>query len=166
MYFPGGAKLLRRALGFSGTPSCPHTPPVASTPPPSALAHGFPQACLPRQQRAMAYVDEHKSHLTEETTPLASPPTHPECNRRPRRLSGEAWQRSGCLRPRAEARARLTLLSLPPAAAAAGVPPRLLQLLEVLKGSLGDVKSRVDPPEAGLPDQRQAAQSQVGVEGV
>lgn len=59
-----------------------------------------------------------------------------------------------------------TLLSQPSAAAVAGVPPRLLQLLEVLKGPLGDVKSWVDLPEAGLSDQRQAAQSQVGVEGV
>lgn len=49
--------------------------------------------------------------------------------------------------------------SLPSAAAVPRVPPHLLQLLEVLKGSLGDVKSWVDLPEAGLPDQRQAAQS-------
>lgn len=54
---------------------------------------------------------------------------------------------------------RLLLLSLLSAAAAAGLPPRLLQLLEVLKGSLGDVKSWVDLPEAGLSDQRQATQS-------
>lgn len=59
-----------------------------------------------------------------------------------------------------------TLVSLLPAAAVAGVLPRLLQLLEVLKGPLGDVKSCVDLPEAGLSDQRQSAQSQVGVEGV
>lgn len=53
-----------------------------------------------------------------------------------------------------------------PAAAAGAGPPCLLQLLEVLKGSLGDVKSWVDLPQAGLPDQRQAAQPQVGMERV
>lgn len=58
------------------------------------------------------------------------------------------------------------LLSLLPGAAVLRVPPRLLQLLQALKGSLGDVKSWVDLPEAGLSDQRQAAQSQVGVERV
>lgn len=56
-------------------------------------------------------------------------------------------------------RGRLVLLSLLSAAAVPAVPPCLLQLLEVLKGSLGDVKSWVDLPEAGLSNQRQAAQS-------
>lgn len=56
-------------------------------------------------------------------------------------------------------RGRPVLLSLLSAAAVPGRPPCLLQLLEVLKGSLGDVKSWVDLPEAGLSNQRQAAQS-------
>lgn len=51
-------------------------------------------------------------------------------------------------------------------AAARTVLPRLLQLLEVLKGSLGDVQGWVDPPQTGLPDQRQTTQPQVGMERV
>lgn len=43
-------------------------------------------------------------------------------------------------------------------AAASTFPPCLLQLLEVLKGSLGDVKSWVDLPQIGLSDQRQTTQ--------
>lgn len=52
----------------------------------------------------------------------------------------------------------MVLLSVLSAAAAGAVPPCLLQLLEALKGSLGDVKSWVDLPKAGLSDQRQTAQ--------
>lgn len=55
---------------------------------------------------------------------------------------------------------------LSPTAAGAAVPPRLLQLLEVLKGSLGDVKSWMDLPQTGLSDQGQATQPQVGMERV
>lgn len=50
--------------------------------------------------------------------------------------------------------------------AAAAVPPRLLQLLEVLEGSLGDVKSWMDLPQIGLSDQGEAADTQVGVKRV
>lgn len=57
-------------------------------------------------------------------------------------------------------------LSLPSAAAVRSVPPCLLQLLEVLKGSLGDVKSWVDFSQAWLADQRQTAQPQVCMERV
>lgn len=46
------------------------------------------------------------------------------------------------------------------------VSPCLLQLLEVLEGSLGDVKSWVDLPQVGLTDKGQAADPQVGVERV
>lgn len=60
----------------------------------------------------------------------------------------------------------MVLLSLLSAAAASAVPPCLLQLLEVLKGSLGDVKSWVDLPQTGLSDQRQTTQPQVGMERI
>lgn len=53
--------------------------------------------------------------------------------------------------------------SLLSAAAVRSVLPCLLQLLEVLKGSLGDVKSWVDLSEARLAYQRQTAQAQVGM---
>lgn len=60
--------------------------------------------------------------------------------------------------------------ALPPsllsAAAVRSVLPCLLQLLEALKGSLGDVKSWVDLPQARLAYQRQTAQPQVCVQGV
>lgn len=60
----------------------------------------------------------------------------------------------------------MVLLSLLSAAAVRSVPPCLLQLLEVLKGSLGDVKGWVDFSQARLADQRQTAQPQVCMERV
>lgn len=41
-----------------------------------------------------------------------------------------------------------------------------MQQLQVLEGPLADVEGGVHSPQAGLPDQRQAADPEVGVEGV
>lgn len=46
------------------------------------------------------------------------------------------------------------------------VPPCPLHLLEVLKGPLCDVKSRVDLSQVGLSDEGQAADSQVRMKRV
>lgn len=58
---------------------------------------------------------------------------------------------------------RVSLLSM---LLARGAPPCLMQLLEVLKGPLGDVESWVDLPQIGLSNQRQTAQPKVGMKRI
>lgn len=49
---------------------------------------------------------------------------------------------------------------------ASGVSPRLVQMLQILKGSLAHVQGGVNLLQVGLPYQRQAADPKVGVQRV